>query len=65
MSEILRLNPIGVVRRTGVLLFGGEEFIDLLTNFAFRNLDIILGLTIISHQGEETIVGDIELCNDD
>jgi hypothetical protein len=51
-----------LAKLTGVLLFGGEELVDLLTNFSIGNLDIVLGLTIIGHQGEETIVRDIELC---
>jgi len=44
----------------GVLLLNLEELVDLLTNFSIGDLDIILGLTIISHQGEETVIGDIE-----
>merc|ERR1711977_159538 len=44
----------------GILLLGREELLDLLTNFSIGNLDIVLGLTIIGHQGEETIVRDIE-----
>jgi hypothetical protein len=46
---------------TSILLLNGEELLDLLANFALGNLDIILGLTIIGHQGEVTIVRDIEL----
>jgi hypothetical protein len=46
---------------TGVFLLGGEKLVNLFANFAFGNLDIVLGLTVISHQGEETIVGNIEL----
>jgi len=44
----------------GVLLLGGEELLDLVTNLTIWNLNIILGLTIIGHQGKETIVGDIK-----
>jgi len=46
---------------TGILLLGGEELLNLVTNLSIWDLDIILGLTIIGHQGEETIVGNIEL----
>jgi len=44
----------------GVLLLGGEKLVNLLANLSVRDLNIILGLTIISHQREETIIGDIE-----
>jgi hypothetical protein len=46
---------------TGVLLIDGEELVDLVTNLSIGNLDIILGLTVIGHQGEETIIRDVEL----
>jgi len=44
----------------GVLLFSSEKLIDLLTNLTLRDLNIILSLTIISHQGEEAVIRDIE-----
>jgi len=44
----------------GILLLGSEELINLLANFSIGNLHIILGLTIVSHQGKETIIRDIE-----
>jgi len=44
----------------GVLLLLSEQSVDLLSNFSIWDLDIILGLSIISHQGKETIVRDIE-----
>ena len=46
---------------TGVFLLGGEKLVNLLANLALRNLDIVFSLTVISHQGEETIVGNIKL----
>lgn len=46
---------------TGVLLLGGKETGDLVTDLAVGKLDVVLGLTIIAHEGEETIVGNIEL----
>jgi hypothetical protein len=46
---------------TGVLLFSSEKLLDLLANLTLGDLNIILGLAIISHQGEETIIGNIEL----
>jgi hypothetical protein len=48
-------------RLTGILLLSCEKLLDLLANLTFGDLNIILGLTIISHQREETIIGDIEL----
>lgn len=46
---------------TGILLFDSEELLDLLANLAIGNLDIVLGLTVVSHQREESVVGDIKL----
>lgn len=46
---------------TGVLLIGAEKLLDLVTNFTFWHLDIILGRPIIGHKGQETIISDIEL----
>ena len=46
---------------TGVLLLLLEEFIDLLANISLRNLHVILGLTIVGHEGKETIIRNIEL----
>lgn len=50
-------------RLTSILLIGAEKLLNLVTNFTIRNLDIILGLAVIGHKGEESIVGDIELSN--
>jgi len=44
----------------GVLLFFLEELGDLVTDFTVWKLDIILESTVLGHQGEETIFGDIE-----
>jgi hypothetical protein len=44
----------------GVLLLNLEELVDLLANLAIGHADIILGVTIIVHEGEETVVGDVE-----
>jgi hypothetical protein len=38
-----------------------EKSLDLLTNLTLGNLDVVLGLAVIGHQGEETIVRDIKL----
>ena len=46
---------------TGVLLVGAEKLLNLFTNLTIRDLDIILGATIVGHEGQETIVGDIKL----
>jgi hypothetical protein len=46
---------------TGVLLLSLEEADDLLANLSIGNLDIILGVTVIGHEGEVVIVGDVEL----
>jgi len=44
----------------GILLFFGEKLGDFLADFSIRNLDIILGLTVISHQRKEAVIGDIK-----
>ena len=46
---------------TGVLLLSAEELGDLVANFAIGHLDIILGVTIVGHQGKEAIVRDVQL----
>jgi hypothetical protein len=46
---------------TGVLLFSSEKLLDLLANLSLGDLNIILRLAIISHQGKETIIGYIKL----
>lgn len=46
---------------TGVLLLGLEELVDLVANLAVGHLDIILGVTFLVHEGEETVVRDVEL----
>ena len=46
---------------TDVLPILGEELVDLITNFALWNLDVLLLGTIIRHEGQEAIVGDVEL----
>jgi len=44
----------------GILLVSGEKLVNLISNLSVGDLDIILGLAIISHQGKETIIGNIE-----
>ena len=46
---------------TGVLAILGEELVDLVTNFAIGDLDVVLGGAIIRHEGEETVIGNVEL----
>ena len=38
------------------------ELLDLVTNLAIGDFDIVLGGAIIQHEGEEAVIGDIELC---
>ncbi len=58
-SGFIALASLGLL--TGFFLLGMEESLDLLANLPFRNLDIILGLAVIGHQGEESIIRDIKL----
>lgn len=48
-------------RLTGVLLLSLEEAEDLLANLSVGDLDIILGVTVVLHEGKVSIVGDVEL----
>jgi hypothetical protein len=43
-----------------VLLISLEELGDLVANFTVGHANIILGVTIIVHEREETIIGDVE-----
>ena len=47
---------------TGILSLFSKELIDLVSDFALRELDIVLGGTVIRHERKETIVGNVELC---
>lgn len=49
------------MKLTGIFFISAEELLDLVTDFTIRNLDIILGLTIISHKREKTVVRNVEL----
>jgi hypothetical protein len=44
----------------GVLLLLLEELGDLLANLVVGQRNIILGVTVIGHEGEEAVVGDVE-----
>ena len=46
---------------TGVLLLLLEELGDLLANLVVGQRNIVLGVTVIGHEGEEAVVGDVEL----
>lgn len=46
---------------TDVLLLLTEHLDDALTELVVGDLDIILGVTVILHEGKEVIVGDVEL----
>lgn len=48
---------------TGILLLFAEELGDFFANLALWNLDIVLGSAILGHEGEEAIVGDVELAH--
>ena len=46
---------------TSVFAIFGEELINLVTDFAVRDLNIVLGGTVVGHEGEEAVVSHIEL----
>lgn len=50
-----------VSQLTGVLALLSEELGDLVTNFTVGELDVVLGGAVIVHEGEETVVSDVDL----
>jgi len=46
---------------TGVLALLGEELGDLVAWLTIRDLDIVLGGAVIRHEGQEAVVGDVQL----
>ena len=48
---------------TGILSLFCKELFDLFLDIAPRELDIVLGGTIIRHERKEAIVGNVELCH--
>lgn len=46
---------------TDVLLLNSEELVDLVANFTVGHADVVLGVTVVVHEGEETVVGDVKL----
>ena len=52
---------VGMLVRTGVLLLVPEELLDLGSNLTVGVLDVVLHGTVLRHEGEETIVLDVEL----
>jgi hypothetical protein len=49
------------VALTGILLVGAEKLLNLLADFAVGHLDIVLGGTVVRHEGQEPVVSDVEL----
>lgn len=62
-ERLLVFTPIDVemMKRTGVLLLLLEELLNLGANLALGALDVVLHGAVLSHEGEETIVLDVEL----
>ena len=48
--------------RTSVLLLVNEQLADLGTNLVVGTLDVVLGGTVLTHEGHEVIVTNVELC---
>lgn len=46
---------------TAVLLLLTEHAVESVTSLALRDLDIVLGVTVILHEGKEAILGNVEL----
>jgi hypothetical protein len=46
---------------TDVLLLLTEHLEDTVTDITIGELDIVLGVTVILHQGQEVIIGDVQL----
>jgi len=43
-----------------ILLIAAEKLLDLSTNFAIGNLNIVLGVTVVTHKVKETIIRNIQ-----
>lgn len=50
-----------LIKPTGVLALLLEELLDLVANLTVWDLDIVLGVTTVGHEGQEAIIGDVEL----
>jgi hypothetical protein len=50
-----------IVKLTGVLSILSEELVDLVTNLTIGDLDIVLGGAVVRHEGEETVLRDVDL----
>ena len=46
---------------TGILVLLNEHLVDLVANLTLGELAIVLGGAILGHEGEETIVSNVEL----
>jgi len=46
---------------TGLLVFLVEELLNLVTDLTLGELDVVLGGTVIRHEGEEAVVGHVKL----
>lgn len=46
---------------TGILLLDLEELLDLFADLTLWDLDVVLGGTVIRHERQETVVGNVEL----
>jgi hypothetical protein len=49
------------IRLTGVLALLGEKLVNLVANLAVGDLNIVLGVAGVGHEGEEAVVSDVEL----
>jgi hypothetical protein len=56
-SKVVKISGL----HTCVLLISLEKLGDFVANFTVGHANIILGVTIIVHEREEAIIGDVEL----
>ena len=61
MLDVRFAGEVNAEKLTSILPIVVEQLVDLAANISFRDLDIIFGRAIIGHEGEEAVVGDIEL----
>ena len=59
--SLVRGNDACVRFLTGILLLGAEELLDFIAGLALREFDVILGSSIVRHEGEKAILTDVEL----
>lgn len=61
-SDVSRVSPeVHKFQLTGILFFSAEKLLNFITNLSIGNLDIILGVAVLTHKRKEAIFRHIKL----